>query len=870
MQSDRWKRIDEFFDAALELEPDKRSSFLEQNCAGDEELRKEVEELLAFDEKAHDFIESPAYLGAQELLSRPVARLSASQFLSDGRYQIVCSLGSGGMGEVYRAKDLRLGREVAIKVLPERQAKDAKASKRFEREATALAALSHQNILSIFDFGADQETSYVVMELLQGETLRERLKNGPLPWQEAVQIAISIEEGLSAAHSKGVIHRDLKPENVFVTSEGVVKILDFGLALFDSLPPEELPAAPAEVPQSTSSLMMGTIGYMSPEQFRQARLDARSDLFSFGCILYEMVAGKRAFTGKDAEETIGSILKDEPESISQTVKDLPNGLNEIIQRCLKKNPEERFQSAGEVGFDLKKVRDGSSAQVTSRKVFPFALPRMIWAAAILILLLAAVLITTFNKKSNVANFENPGVGHIKTIAILPFRPIVAANRDEVLELGMADTLITRLGNAKAITVRPLSSVRDFKSPRQDPIKAGKALQVESVLEGSLQRSGDRIRVNVRLIRVADRATMWTGTFDEKFTDIFVVQDAIAAKIAGALTFQLRGDERAQLEKHYTSSPDAYEFYLRGRYQSYKVTEENLRQAIGFYELAVTADPNYALAYSDMADAYRRLGIPGFAPPNEVFVQAKSQAKKALELDGSLPEAYAVLGWIDFLYDWDWNAAESKLKRAIELSPNNSDSHLGYAHFLSCFGRHEEAIAEVRLARELNPTTLIVLAMESQFLLFAGQEKEAIRQSKKALDLDPNFWVALNQLGRSYSFQKRYNEAIVELMKAKELAPGSPEPIMQLGYAFAAMGDHKKAHEILDEMKRQSKTRFVPFYSFAMVYNGLGHKEKALDLLDKSVDEREAQLTFLKVDVRWNNLRSDPRFVKIFKKVNFQL
>jgi serine/threonine-protein kinase len=477
------------------------------------------------------------------------------------------------------------------------------------------------------------------------------------------------------------------------------------------------------------------------------------------------------------------------------------------------------------------------------------------------------MIVMLRNKINVSNVENENVRKIKTIAILPFRPLVIDKRDEVLELGMADTLITRLGNAKSITVRPLNSVRNFVGPNQDPIKAGKTLQVESVLDGSMQRSADRIHVNVRLMRVDNGSEIWKGTFDEKYTDIFTVQDTIAAKIASALAFQLRADERSGLEKHYTTSPEAYEFYLRGRYHSYKLFEEDLRKGIGFYELAVTADPNYALAYADMADSYRRLGIPGFAPAKVVFVQAKSLAKKALELDETLPQGYVVLGWIDFLYEWDWNAAENKLKRGLELSPNNSDSHLAYAHFLSCVGRHEEAIAEVRVARNLSPTTLILRTMESQFLLYAGRQEEAIQQAKKALDLDPNFWVALNQLGRAYCFQKRYNEAIIELKKAKQLAPGSVEPIMQLGYVYAAMGDPKKAYVILDEMNRESKTRFVSFYSFAMIYNGLGNSAKAIDFLDKSVENREVQLTFLKIDPRWNNLRSDPRFMKILKEVN---
>jgi serine/threonine-protein kinase len=865
MQSERWKRIDQLLDAALELEPDKRSLFLEQNCSGDKELQKEVEALLSFDAKAQGFIETPAYEGAEELLSPPPPRLQESQLLVGGRYQIQGSLGSGGMGEVYRAKDLRLGREVAIKVLPERLAEDAEASKRFEREATALAALSHQNILSIFDFGTDEETSYVVMELLQGETLRKRLEKGPLPWREVVEIAIPIQEGLSAAHSKGVIHRDLKPENIFVTSDGVVKILDFGLALFDTmLSREELATTTNVVTLTNPGLIMGTVGYMSPEQLRVGRLDGRSDLFSFGCILYEMLSGKRPFTRNGVAETIASILKDEPSPISQTVKDLPAGLDEIVHRCLKKNPEERFQSVHNAGIELKKVRDGLPVQITSRKPFP----RIIWAAAILILLVTAGLITMFSNKNKITNFENVAIGNPKTIAILPFRPLAESNRDEVLEIGMADTLITRLGNAKTITVRPLNAVRNLKSA--DPIKAGKNLQVDLVLDGSLQRSEDRIRVNARLIRVADGTAIWNETFDEKFRDIFVVQDAIAAKIANVLPNQLKGDERLQFEKHYTSIPEAYEFYLRGRYHSLKIVEEDLRRGIGFYELAITADPNYALAYAEMADSYRRLGIPGFARSKEAFPQAKSIAKKALELDESLSQAYAVLGWVAFFYDWDWRDAEIKMKRAIELSPNDFDAHLAYAHFLSNAGRHQEAVAEVRLAKALSPTTLIVLSMESQFLLYGGQDEEAIQQAKKVLDIDPNFWVALNQLGRAYSFQKRYNEAIVELKKAKELAPGSVEPIMQLGYAFAVNGDHKKANEILDEMKQQSKDRFVSFYSFAMIYNGLGKTEKALKLLERSVEEREAQLLFLESDVRWDNLRAEPRFVEMVRKVNFRI
>jgi tetratricopeptide (TPR) repeat protein len=308
--------------------------------------------------------------------------------------------------------------------------------------------------------------------------------------------------------------------------------------------------------------------------------------------------------------------------------------------------------------------------------------------------------------------------------------------------------------------------------------------------------------------------------------------------------------------------------LKGRYHTFAITEKSMRQGIEFFQLAVTADPNYALAYADMADAYRRLGIVGFDSPKEGLTAAKLFAKKALELDDSLAEAYSVLGWVGFFYEWDWKGAEINLKRAIELNPNNSDVHVAYAHFLSCSARHDEAIAEIRKAKVLSPTTQILLTMESQFLLFARRDEEAFRQVKKTLDIDPDFWVALNQLGRIYSFQKRYDLAIAELTKAKQMAPAASDPCMQLGYAFAITGDHKKAYEILDEMRQRSKERFVSFYSFAMIYNGLGDQEKALNLLQKSVIDHEPQLAFIKIDRRWDNLRSDSRFVNILKQMNW--
>jgi len=458
---------------------------------------------------------------------------------------------------------------------------------------------------------------------------------------------------------------------------------------------------------------------------------------------------------------------------------------------------------------------------------------------------------------------------ISTIAVLPFKPLVAENRDEVLEMGMTDTLISRLGNNREIIVRPLSSVRKFGNLEQDALAAGRALDVEAVLDGNIQHWGDKIRVNVRLVKTADGTTLWTGTFDEKFTDIFVVQDAISSRVASALKLRLSGDEKMRLTKRATENIEAYDFYLRGRFHAQKITATDLRKAIEFYQKAIDADPNYALALAAMADVYRTLAVAAFAPSKEVCPQAKQFAQRALKIDPSLAEAHIVLGWVGFLFDWDWRAAEAELKKALELAPNNSEAHRGYAHFLSIQGRHDEAIAEGRLSRELDPLTLITATLEGQFLFYGGRDAEAIERLNKTLELDSNFWGAHAVLGRVYLRQGRFEEAVAELQTAKELSGGSTEPMMQLGYALAKSGRLQEAEAVIAELKSLAARNSVPAYIFAMIYHGLGKREEALNYLEKSYQEREAQLAFIKIDTRWDNLRSEPRFVELMRRMNFE-
>jgi serine/threonine-protein kinase len=445
---------------------------------------------------------------------------------------------------------------------------------------------------------------------------------------------------------------------------------------------------------------------------------------------------------------------------------------------------------------------------------------------------------------------------------------VAENRDESLEMGMADTLIARLSHSREIVVRPLGSVRKYGDLQQDPLVAGRELNVESVLDGSIQRWGDHVRVNVRLVGVPDGASLWVDTFDEKFTDIFAVQDAISEKVAKALALELSGEEKKRLTKRYTENADAYELYLKGRYYWGKITRSETRKSLQFFQQAIDVDPDYALAYAGLSDAYRTLPIAHDTPSKDAFPKAKAAAMKALEIDESLAEAHVSLGFIKFWFDWDWDGAEREFKRAIELNPNEAYAHFSYAHLLSNLGRHNEALSEARRARELDPLSLRINVLEAQFLLYAGRYDEALARTNKTFEIDPNFWAAHNWLGRIYLQKQMYAEALAALNKAKELSD-STEPIPQIGYALAKSGQREQARATLEELRQLSNKENVPAYFFALIYNGLGERDETLKWLEKSYQEREVQLTFIKVDTRWNEFRSDPRFAAIIERMKLE-
>jgi DNA-binding winged helix-turn-helix (wHTH) protein/TolB-like protein/tetratricopeptide (TPR) repeat protein len=485
--------------------------------------------------------------------------------------------------------------------------------------------------------------------------------------------------------------------------------------------------------------------------------------------------------------------------------------------------------------------------------------RTIYAVSAVILLIAAVSAGFYFWRENAKPVKAP----IKSVAVLPFKPLVADNRDEVLEIGMTDTLIARLSSNREFVVRPLSSVRKFGDLEQDAQSAGRELGVESVLDGNIQRVQDKIRVNVRLIGTLDGATLWSGTFDEKFSDIFVVQDAISNKVVAALTPRLSNDEK----KRSTENVEAYRFYLQGRYHALKSTPPEIRQGIEFYKKAIDADPAYALAFAGMAQAFAALPITSDVPPNEAFPQAKAAAEKALEIDANLAEARIVLGAVEFWFDWDWTNAEAELKKAIAISPNNPDAHRFYAVLLTVLGRSDEALAEMETARQLDPLSLIVNALKGQSFFYAGRDAEAIDQLQKTFEIDSNFWIAHIILARVYIRQNRFAEAVAETKKAGEFSGGNSEATSLSGYASAKAERRDDALAMLKEL--QSNQRYIPSYNIALINNGLGNREEALNQLEKAFKERDARMMLIKIEPKWDNLRNDPRFIDLLRKMNFE-
>ncbi len=747
-----------------------------------------------------------------------------------GPYEILAPLGAGGMGEVYRARDTRLERDVAIKVLSDRLAGDPESLSRFQREARAVAALSHPGILAIHDFGSESGVSYAVMELLEGASLRTRLASGPVPWRRASEIGIEVAEGLSAAHARGIIHRDLKPDNVFVTTDDRAKILDFGLARLDRGASDgPLTSAPTETVTQPGTVM-GTIGYMSPEQVRGDSMDARTDIFSFGCVLHEMLTGRRAFQRRTAADTMAAILHSEPAEAPESAASVPASLAAITSRCLEKNPESRFQSARDLAFALKEVLRGSDAP-SGRPV-------------------------------SSGSHRRP----LESIAVLPFANVSGDPDAEYLSDGIAESIIHSLSRLPNLRVLARSTLSRYKGREIEPQAMGAELKVRAVLTGRVFHRGDSLVVKTELVDVGDGSQIWGENYNRKFTDILALEEEISREISGKLRLKVTGEEAERLTRRATESPEAYRLYLKGLFYWNKRTADGLRKGIELFQQAIELDPEYALAYAGVAHSYNQLGFYQHLPPQDAFPRARAAATRALELEPELGEARAVLAVVRFWYDWDWSGAEEEFRHAIASSPDFVHVHHFYGIFLTAMARFEESRVELRRAVELDPLSLPARASLGLCLCLERRYDESVAELGKAIEMDASFAVAFHVSSLAFLEQRKWSQAIEFATRAMELAGRDPFRLSALGISLAAAGRKSEAESILAELADLSRHRYASSVEIAFLEIRLGRTDAAFDSLGKALAERAWGLALFKVDPRADPLRADPRFAELLRKV----
>jgi serine/threonine-protein kinase len=735
-----------------------------------------------------------------------------------GQYRIVARLGAGGMGEVYRARDLRLEREVAVKVLPEEFSRNPEAREQFEHEAKVVAALSHPNILAIYDLGEEQGVVFAVTELLEGQTLGERLAQGNLGWRQAAQIAAQVADGLAAAHGKGIVHRDLKPDNLFLTKEGRVKILDFGLARRRlRVSKEEAQRAPTEPAEPEGAAPAGTIGYMSPEQVLGLDEDARSDLFALGCVLYEMVAGRRPFARQTGRQALAATLEARPPELEGA----PAELNNLVSRCLQKYPQDRFQTAADLAFALRAVEDR-----------PRRAPWLPAAAAGALVLIAGGLWWWLAARER----------SVDSIAVLPF----SGGTEEMAYLGegIAEEIINQLSQAPGLQVTARSTVARYQGA--DPVRAGRELGVRAVLGGKVAERGGHLVVQADLVSTRTGAQMWGQHYTVRAEEAPALQESIARGIADRLQVRLAPGKRRP-------EPEAYQLYLKARYYWNRRNEESLRRAIEHYRQAIDKDPGYAAAHAGLAETQVTLAWHAMAAPAEMLPPAEAAARKSLELDATLAEAHATLAMIEWFWRGDRRAAEREFQRAFELNPGYANAPHWYAHYLSALGQVQQARAAIERALELEPVSAVFL--DSSGLLFyrARQYDRALEELQKGLELEPRFLRAHLDLGNAYLAKSMPEQAIAAYGKALELGD-YPETLPSLAYAYARSGNAAGAREILRELRERARRRYVSPYWLALVHAGLGEERQARAELEKAREERAVWLPWFDVEPRFDRLR----------------
>ena len=868
MEPERWRKIESIFHAALKVDESRRAAVLQDSCAGDESLRREIESLLAHHKNAGNFIETPAFTAAHsdwdprnDPASAATASIPANTVI--GQYRVIEAIGGGGMGVVYKAEDTKLGRLVALKFLSDDVAADAEVMGRFQREARAASALNHPNICTVYDIEEYDGRQFIAMEYLDGRTLKDHLLSQNFDSDEVARIGIQIAEALAAAHFKRIIHRDIKPGNIVITSTGLVKVLDFGLAKL--IGGEAANVATQSI--TATNTVSGTVPYMSPEQLRGRAVDHRTDIYALGIVLYEMSSGRRPFTAELLSELIDDILHSPIPPLREVNRKLPPKLEEIILKCLEKDPEDRYQSAKEITVDLRRMTTPSATSVRSVsrphrwRVRAISLR---WAAVVALLVLVLGWVV----------FRSVLLTSAHSIAVLPFIDESTDAAKQYISDGISEGVIDKLSEIPSLTIMSRSSVFRFKGKQTDAQEVGRDLKVEVVLTGRIMREDGGLTLNSELVKVSDGSRIWGRQLHYAISDLSRIQDDLATSVAGKLGLRLDNVQETRLASHITDNSEAYQLYLQARYQLNQRTGAGIRKSIDLFQQATEKDPNFALAYAGLADAYNLAAAIEMFSPRESSPEAKAAATKALILDPRLGEAHAALALVKSHYEYDFPAAQAEFLKAIAFNPNYPNARLFYAGaYLTPWGRHGEAIAEVKKALEIDPLSLPLHNLMGNTYKWAGDFDRAAQEFRSTLDLDPTFPMTHFFFADCLEDTGKYEEAVLERERGEVLEGAPPKEAETIAREFreafqlrGARGYWQKTLELTLKEQAQAGTRYFSPLGLAGAYARVGDKDKAFEWLEKSYAERDANITLINSEAAFTGLRSDPRFADILRRI----
>src|SRR6202166_4797021 len=852
MNPERWRRVEQLYHSALALEESRRKAFLEDSCADDEALCRDVASLLARQRQAEEFMEVPALeMMARELAqeqNQPGGRVEDPRQLvgrTISHYRVLAKLGGGGMGVIYSAEDSRLGRNVALKFLHE-GARDPAALERLRREARATSSLNHPHICTIYDIGEFEGEYFIAMEALEGQTLRERIAGKPLPLELLSEWGIQIADALEAAHMEGIIHRDIKPSNIFITNRGHAKILDFGLA---KRTPRKIAGSAGAANESTLSLReehltspgeaIGTVAYMSPEQARGEELDSRTAVFSLGCVLYEMATGQPPFTGSTSALVFDGILNQVPTPPSRRNPEIPAEVERIIHKALEKDREMRCQTAAELRADLKRLkRDTDSAKAASARHEVPDRPTMSrrWVAVLAGSLVAILLVAVGLNLEKIRGWlhgtvEGPRIG---SLAVLPLENLSRDPEQEYFAEGMTDELITDLAKISAIRVISRTSVMQYKGTQKSVGQIAKELGVDAVIEGTVLRSGNRVRITAQLVAAPTERHIWAESYERSLSDVLLLQNEVARTIAQQIRVQLTPQQQAQFATNRPLQPEAHEAFLKGKYFANRLSPDGIDKAIHYFNEAINADPTYGLAYAEMAETYCWATAYQLLPAQEGLAKAKSAALHAIEIDATLGEAHNALAWVKYVHDWDFSGAEEEFKQAIHLSPGNANVHLWYGNYLAQAGRFDESITEMNTVQSLDPLSPVLGSLIATPLLGSRQYDKAIAQLHKAQELDTNLSLPRIFLQQAYEGKGDFASASNEW---RQVALGFGEKLeivnaraQKLRRGFTEGGERGYWQTQLEFLKADSKQSPADSYSLALLYARVGDQNRTFPCL----------------------------------------